>query len=393
MSLVTDVRATLGASHALAWESRERPSTADHIHALVDSRIANALQTVIRGHQPASTLTFVHSARTPHVPSATWTSAISGKRTTYRGPLASLMIVSVHHRDALAPEGRAMLLQAKTSSIAHTGSLADPDERGLFSLYHDWPAFTASDDLGSPLPDQGTWNLRSPFTPARVTGRYVSIFDRQAYRWAGVSPLPVPYTPSEAYEALASASVPFPSHSPYSVGKLTSRGTSEMGVSCPDDLTDLLVGFARGRAGRSFAYAPGETLYDHWDILVNRTLEAAGFGHGDLSPVLSTGSGHGAWDDAPGLPNLQGALPIVSRLLREARDGAADSVSISRLSSFGIPAATVQAALSGTLDLPARMGRFTVATRQHIPVLVYTTFEPDMRKRRDIDPRRYATYA
>lgn len=176
----------------------------------------------------------------------------------YRGyvELGDLLLVRQHFRSRVAtPEGRAVLIQAKTTGKPSTGNLSGKEAQ-QFALYADWskPFAFPHKDIGNP-PDGAThWNFKHG---------------------------PAPYANSGVYGLVANtrgAPGSFPDLCPWAVGYAIPPGSGG-GAGKPPAVTALLSlaealeGLLLGRWGRNWDASPPKT--DHWSSFIVECLRAA----------------------------------------------------------------------------------------------------------------------
>ena len=164
--------------------------------------------------------------------------------------LADLLLVRHHYRDGeIRPEGRALLLTARSSTTPRTGRLTGRDAH-QFDLHADWTtpfAFPNGDFAPPPAGDR--WVLSegpAPELPTSVYGIVSSQRSCRGQRFADNCPWVV-----------GSATPPEPGHGREARGTLS--------------LASALAGFVDGRHGRPWQVVAGPE--DHWSNFVRAALE------------------------------------------------------------------------------------------------------------------------
>lgn len=173
----------------------------------------------------------------------------------YRGyvELGDLLLVRQHFQSGIAsPQGRAFLLQAKTSDNPDTGPLHDKEAQ-QFALYSDWakPFIFPRKEFASP-PDGSThWNFKNGPLPHSTSGVYGIVANGRS-------------TPSS-----------FPEQCPWAIGFATvPKIGSPPSVNAGGlSLAEALEGFLIGSWGRPWEALP--SAKDHWSSFIHQCLAAA----------------------------------------------------------------------------------------------------------------------
>jgi hypothetical protein len=178
---------------------------------------------------------------------------IKGSRTKIE--LGDLLFVRQHFRSRHAsPEGRAMLLQAKSGQFPCTGLLKG-NEAKQFALYAGWTSefVFPHGEIGSPPDGSAWWNFSKGLTPApEQSGLYGLVSNSRA----------------------DAVDVSFPGGCSWAVGMAAvdpTGGAPE--VKGAWSLAFALKGLLMGNFGRAWNDRPDSN--DHWSHFVIRVLEAA----------------------------------------------------------------------------------------------------------------------
>lgn len=176
----------------------------------------------------------------------------------YRGhvELGDLLVVRQHFRSKVAaPEGRAVLIQAKSTGKPGTGNLSGKEAQ-QFALYADWskPFTFPHKEIGNPPDGTTRWNFKRG---------------------------PAPYANSGVYGLVANtrgAPASFPDSCTWAVGYATPPGPGggagkPPAVNAAVSLAEALEGMLLGRWGRSWDAFPATT--DHWSSFIVECLRAA----------------------------------------------------------------------------------------------------------------------
>jgi hypothetical protein len=153
------------------------------------------------------------------------------------------------------PQGRALLLQAKSGLSPKTGSLRG-NESEQFRLYKYWPAFEFPyGEVGNPPDGSSLWDFNCGTDAPSASGCYAVVYRRE-----------LPMLP------VTMRRPPFPEDSPWSVGlhehfRALSVDASRL------SLASLLTGLINGTNGRSFSAVPAAC--DHWSSFIHTILANA----------------------------------------------------------------------------------------------------------------------
>lgn len=172
----------------------------------------------------------------------------------YRGhvELGDLLLVRQHFQSSVAaPEGRAFLMQAKSSGKPGTGSLSGKEAQ-QFALYADWskPFLFPHKEIGNPPDGSSRWNFKRGPAPHANSGVYGLVANTR-----GAPPS-------------------FPNRCPWAVGyaKAPATGAPAL-VNAALSLSEALEGFLLGRWGRLWDATPPKS--DHWSSFIVERLRAA----------------------------------------------------------------------------------------------------------------------
>ena len=164
--------------------------------------------------------------------------------------LADLLLVRHHFRiGETVPEGRALLLQARSSTTPRSGRLTGRDAH-QFDLYADWttPLVFPNGEIGPP-PSGDKWILGQGPAPQSLTGVYGIVSSQRSCKGQKF--------PDNCPWAVGSALPPEPGH------PRESRGTLSLAAA--------VAGFVEGTHGRPWHVAAGPD--DHWSHFVREALE------------------------------------------------------------------------------------------------------------------------
>ncbi|RRR99928.1 hypothetical protein EIP75_23525 [Aquabacterium soli] len=189
----------------------------------------------------------------------------------YRRPghieLGDLLMVRHHFQTGVAtPQGRAFLVQAKSSSKPGTGSLTGKEAQ-QFDLYSDWttPFTFPHKEIGPPPDKSSRWILSKGPGAVTQTGFYGIVSNES--------------TPAGFPEACAWAAALASPAPPLSTPSVTASMS----------LAELYEGFLLGTLGRPWDIAPANT--DHWSSFVAACLGAsAGWKHYPVKRLGHTGA-------------------------------------------------------------------------------------------------------
>ena len=173
-----------------------------------------------------------------------------------RVELGDLLLVRQHFQSRVAePQGRAFLVQAKSSDVPRTGHLAGKEAQ-QFSLYADWstPFRFPNKELGSPPDGSKYWDFsKSPMPSPASSGCYGIVANAR---------------PHEVHAA-------FPDACPWAIGTAKNglAGAKPAVDASSLSLAAALEGFLLGKWGRTWAATPAPT--DHWSSFIEQCLRAA----------------------------------------------------------------------------------------------------------------------
>jgi hypothetical protein len=172
----------------------------------------------------------------------------------YRGhiELGDLLLVRQHFQSGVAaPQGRAFLMQAKSSGRPDTGSLSGKEAQ-QFALYADWskPFLFPHKEIGNPPDGSSRWSFQRG---------------------------PAPYANSGVYGVVANtrgAPLSFPNRCPWAIGYANAPAAGAPArVNATLPFAEALEGFLLGRWGRSWDAIPPPS--DHWSSFIMECLRAA----------------------------------------------------------------------------------------------------------------------
>lgn len=149
------------------------------------------------------------------------------------------------------PDGRAFLLQAKSTSTLATGTLSGKEAK-QFDLYADWNTDFSfpHGELGAP-PSGKKWNFSKGPAPFQQSGFYGLVSKDRAY-----------------------VANKFPSASPWAVGAAVTPGAGgTKQVHGTTSLSQALVSFLQGTHGRPWYVGAGAN--DHWSHFVEEILKSS----------------------------------------------------------------------------------------------------------------------
>jgi hypothetical protein len=227
------------------WKTPGEPAFVAHLasHPFTRHRLTNLIQShlspKISKGKPLVSGVFVHQK--PKVKFGTPASEIE---------LGDILFVRHHFQSmAKSPEGRAFLLQAKSTSQPMTGPLANKEAK-QFDLYADWNTeFTfPHKDIGPP-PSGKKWNLSKGPSPYEDSGFYGLVSNDRKFATSG-----------------------FPNNSAWAVGGAfaPAKGKAKQ-VVASGSLAHALHSFIMGSHGRPWSL--GAPTTDHWSHFVEEILE------------------------------------------------------------------------------------------------------------------------
>lgn len=165
--------------------------------------------------------------------------------------LGDILFVRHHFQSkAKSPEGRAFLLQAKSTSKPETGPLVD-NEAKQFDLYANWNTdFTfPHGDIGAPPGNATKWNLSKGPKPHQETGFYGLVSNDRDF-----------------------VAQKFPNASAWAVGGAFAPAAGKAKeVTASGSLADALHSFIIGSHGRPWSL--GAPAADHWSNFVEEIME------------------------------------------------------------------------------------------------------------------------
>ncbi len=167
--------------------------------------------------------------------------------------LGDLLLVRQHFKTAAAaPQGRAFLVQAKSSNVPRTGTLTGKEAQ-QFAIYADWstPFVFPNKELGNPPDGSKHWNFSRGPTPYPNSGVYGIVANE-------------PVVPGA-----------FPDACPWAIGvaQRPAAGTAQSVDASRWSLVEVMEGFLLGSWGRPWDAAPPSG--DHWSSFVIECLAAA----------------------------------------------------------------------------------------------------------------------
>lgn len=276
MPLIDELRYYTNLSHAYAWKAMKPGKVMDEptlVQAFLSKQIIPKIRGILRNQLVPGARTLTRGIFTHKTP---W---VKMKGAAAACEIADLMLVHKHfYPFKLQPQGNALLLQAKTSDIPHTGALTKTGDVTQFHLYEKWDEFKGTKRIGNgPFPGSPNtpWDFRSGgMRSASDASAYLTIFDTQAFEM-------LPLVPPQAYlwESQLGLAVGttfnsgmYPSDCVWSTGSNPPLGAAPAaGVGCGTDFGTTFCDFLKGAVGRPFVSGAA----DHWSIFVERMLAAS----------------------------------------------------------------------------------------------------------------------
>lgn len=205
--------------------------------------------------------------------------------------LGDLLLVRQHFKSAVAtPQGRAFLVQAKSSNVPRTGALTGKEAQ-QFALYADWstPFVFPNKELGKPPDGSKHWDLSRGPTPYPNSGVYGIVANE-------------PVVPGA-----------FPDACPWAVGvaQRPAAGTPQSVDASRWSLAEVMERFLLGNWGRPWDAAPPSG--DHWSAFVIECLAAAS----TWRPYPVQRTGH---PQAAALPRRRDVVGLVHAIAKAASD-------------------------------------------------------------------------
>jgi hypothetical protein len=281
MTFEDNVREYINKTHANAWRltTGAKPDEPAFVSSFLSKSMYRGLRDVIRTHAGQGTDVMargIFTHQTPKVQLLTQTQAVE---------IADLMLVHQHFtKNRRKPTfGRAMLFQAKKTSLPTTGSVASGTQAFQFELYRDWSPFVGIVRLKSAPNGYSSWDFRTggtvPQVVAASSAEYLTIFDQKAFAIGVANPQwRATLRKGPAHPILANS---YPAMCTWSAGATPAPGAlAANGVSCPVDFGRIFIDLLRGMRGRQFS--PGVFVGpDHWSIFVNTMLSISARPNGD----------------------------------------------------------------------------------------------------------------